>query len=406
MDNSLMILWPLVMSLMVIVLLVMKRGIADPLTILVLYYFVFSFGTVINYLTGANIYFGIKVDYIAQASWIFLLAIFAISLPALVIKLDRESYIRAARVTSPLANILRPANLVMLFISLGLILNLLIAGGGGADKIRNINITGGSIHYIYLLVQVYLTTFFFNIGKSRSDKFFYIANFLSYISYCLLVGERDFIFTVLSIGLHWSLAQPVSNRQNWKIALGGILLSLVGTAIFFVRDSTQVFDSPLTAVLGQGSLLFVNTFTLHLLDAGQPYFWGMSYIYAFLNLFPRFIWTTGFNMPEWFRDQYAPGSSSGYGYGLDAEGFINFSWPGVFVTFLAIGLFQRIIFNLKKARDFVIYYSVFNLAFTMYAIRNDSTAFLKGHFYALISYAALYFLSSLIPRLSHPKESL
>jgi hypothetical protein len=190
----------------------------------------------------------------------------------------------------------------------------------------------------------------------------------------------------------------VGQIQNWKLFLGAALLAIGGTAIFFIRDSAQTFESPVAALLNQGSLLFVNTYTLYLLDHGQSHFFGLSYFYAFLNLLPSAVWTTGFNMPDWFRTQYAPGSTSGYGYGLDAEGFLNFSWPGIVVTFIGLSILQRKIFNLRHPRDFVLFYSVFSFSFMMYAIRNDSTAFLKGNFYAIVSYAALNFLASLLPK--------
>ena len=172
---------------------------------------------------------------------------------------------------------------------------------------------------------------------------------------------------------------------------------VVGTAIFFMRDATQAFDSPFVAILNQGSLLFINTFTLHLLDQGVSHFWGWTYLNSLLNLLPSGLAGTDFNLLNWFKAHYAPASTSGYGYGLDAEGYLNFSWLGVFVTFLGLGFLQRLSFNSRRWGDFFLYYSVFSFSFTMYCFRNDSLAFLKGNFYAIVSYAALYFLSRFLP---------
>ena len=85
-------------------------------------------------------------------------------------------------------------------------------------------------------------------------------------------------------------------------------------------------------------------------------------------------------------------------YPLDAEGYLNFGWLGVFATFLAIGLLQRRTFNMRRARDFVIYYAVFLSGFTMYCLRNDSIALFKGHLYAVVAYAALRWLAQFLPR--------
>ncbi len=380
-------------------LALVRRGAGDPLVATMLFYMFFAFGPVINYLTGETIYFGIKTEYIPDASWIFFVGILGLMLPAWLVPLERDQFMRSSWGPSPIANILRPANAVMALVSLLLVGRLLLSGGGGADKIRSISLVGTSVHYIYLLIQVYLTAFYLNIGRSRFDRVLYFTNFLAYLTYCLVIGERDFVFIIMSLLLHWALIRPKSKSQTFKLVIGGTALAVAATAIFFLRDATQNFSSPLAALLSQGSLLFVNTYTLFLIDNGQPYFLGLSYIYACLNLLPSGVWSSGFNMPDWFREQYAPGSNSGYGFGLDIEGYLNFSWPGVFFSFVLIGFMQRKIFNAKKLRDFCLFYSVFFCAFTMYCLRNDSTAFFKGNFYAIISYLGLYFLSRFLPRL-------
>src|SRR5262249_21517515 len=149
-----------------------------------------------------------------------------------------------------------------------------------------------------------------------------------------------------------ALLRPDSARA-WPLAVGGLLLGTLGTAIFFFRDVNQEFTSPWVALLNQGSLLFVNTYTLFLLDGRVGHFGGETYMHALANLIPGV--GVGFNLPDWLKDHYAFASNSGYGYGLDAEGYLNFGWAGVLATFLAIGLLQRWAFNMRRARDFVGY---------------------------------------------------
>ena len=396
MDGNAIIWLSLLGSLAFLLLILIRRGLSDPLVIMLSFYLFFAFGPVVNYLSGELIYFGIKPDLIPTASLIFFLATFGMAAVAWCIPLNREAFVQSTLLPRPLANILLPANLVMSALSLALLLRFFIGGGFGLDKIRSIALVGEQFHYLYLLIELYLTAFYFNIGREKSHRLAYLLNFGCYLFYCLAIGERDFIFTLLSIGIHWSLTRPNSRKQKMKLLLGGFLLTLGGTLIFVMRDGAGLageVGSPLTAILNQGSLLFVNTYTLHLLNNGTEYFWGMTYIYAFMNLLPSGIWSTGFNLPGWLRQHYAPESTSGYGYGLDAEGFLNFSWAGVLLTFVGLGLWQRKIFNLKFARGFALYLSVFSVAFTMYSLRNDSTALFKGHFYAVISYMALNFLS-------------
>ena len=385
----------LLASATLLLLCLWRRGLQDPLNVLFLFYFFFSFGPVVNYLYGIPIYFGTKPEYIPRASTIFLVANLCFFVILWWIPLKKSQFVEHLRSPSPLGLIIRLANLTMSAVSVFLILKLVLLLPI-EDKVKRIASIGNSLHYVYLLIQIYLTAFFFQIGPGRIDRALYLLNFILYLSYALFIGERDFIFILISLGLHWSLVRRPSKLATLGLVFGGGALAIGGTLIFLLRDANQVQATLLEAVLNQGSILFVNTYTLYLLDNGQEYFLGLSYFYALLNLIPRAIWSTNFNMPDWFHDQYAPTSSSGYGYALDAEGFLNFSWPGVVATFLVVALAQRLSFNSQRFRSFFSYYSVFYLSFAMYSLRNDSTAFLKGNFYALVSYLSLYFISQFL----------
>jgi hypothetical protein len=126
---------------------------------------------------------------------------------------------------------------------------------------------------------------------------------------------------------------------------------------------------------------------------------GFTYWNSFLNLLPSWIYKTNFNTLDWFKDKYAAASTSGYGFALDAEGFINFSYPGVIVTFILLLLIQRKIAKNISKRPFYLYYSVFFTAFAMYSLRNDSLAFMKGSLYAVLFYIMIFESSKLFNRL-------
>ncbi|MBL8975117.1 MAG: oligosaccharide repeat unit polymerase [Myxococcales bacterium] len=383
----------LVVAVLLFVACLRRCGLADPLVAIMAFYLFFAFGPVLNHLLGAPIYFGTKIHYIPQAAGIFTLGMLGLGLPAWFIPLRRQAFQADARRPSPLAPILRPAHLVMGLVSAALVLRALAAGT--ADKVAIIGAVGPSLHYPYLLIELYLTAFYFHTGRGAPDRLAWRFNTAAYLTYCVLTGERDFIFTMVGVMIVHALLRPREARA-WPLVLGGLLLGALGTAMFFLRDANQEFSSPWVALLNQGSLLFVNTFTLFLLDGQVGHFWGETYLLALANLIPGV--GVSFNLPDWLRDQYAYASSSGYGYGLDAEGYLNFGWLGVFATFLAIGLLQRRTFNMRRARDFVIYYAVFLSGFTMYCLRNDSIALFKGHLYAVVAYAALRWLAQFLPR--------
>jgi hypothetical protein len=165
---------------------------------------------------------------------------------------------------------------------------------------------------------------------------------------------------------------------------------VLATGIFFIRDSSQNSQGVLASILNQGSLLFVNTFSVKLLHERVDYFMGFTYLNSLFNLLPSWIFKTDFNTLDWFKNNYAAASTSGYGFGLDAEGYINFSYFGVFLTFLMILIIQRKIMKHIASHPFFVYYSVFFSAFTMYSLRNDTLAFLKGNLYGIIFFYLIY----------------
>lgn len=382
-----------ILSFVIFGMLLLRRGLLDPLVVQLLFYLFFAFGPLINFLRGETIYFGTKIEFIPATCWIFLCAVTGLALPGFFKDIKKDEFRNRIADSSPLATVLRPANLFMSLVSLSLIVKLIGLGGLGSDKIKAISIVGRELHYPYLLVELYLTAFYFNIGKEKIDRRLFFLNFFLWLIYCLLLAERDFIFTVLSLGIHWVISRPKTKGQTLKFVFGSVVLGILATGLFLFRDATQSFSDPLTSFLGQGSLLFVNSFTVFLIATKLDHFMGYSYLMAIGNLLPSWIYSTGFNLPEWFRMQYAPGSPSGYGFGLDAEGYLNFGYAGVFVTFLLLGLYQRGVFNSRRLPDFFIYYSVFSTSFTMYSFRNDSTAFFKGNLYAVLTYLVFHFLS-------------
>jgi hypothetical protein len=168
---------------------------------------------------------------------------------------------------------------------------------------------------------------------------------------------------------------------------------ITATGIFYFRDTTQESQGFISSILNQGSLLFINTFSLKLLHERIDYFMGFTYLNSLFNLFPSWIYKTDFNTLDWFKNNYAAASTSGYGFGLDAEGYINFSYLGVFFTFFGLLFIQRKITKYITTHPFFLYYSVFFSAFTMYSIRNDSLALFKGNLYGIIFFYLIYRLS-------------
>lgn len=373
-------------SLLLIVKL-LRGGLKDLITPLALFYFYFAFGPIINLLLGNSIYFGTPLEFVPKASWIFFTGIATLIIGSMIWPAPKSFPVELPRLN---LNALTPVMCISILYALYVIVMLSLSGA--QDKISKIAIAIPGLHYNYLLLQIYLVSFYFLIKDGFPRKLFYL-NAMLYILYSFVIGERDYIFPVVSILFHRFLLRPPESRANVKLIAVMIGMLFLATGVFFLRDATQSSEGIIAAIMNQGSLLFVNTFSLKLLEERIDYFMGFTYFNSFLNLLPNWIYKTDFNTLEWFKNHYAAASTSGYGYGLDAEGFINFSFFGVFIVFFFILLLQRKIIKRLGTHPFFTYYSVFFTGFTMYSLRNDSLAFLKGNLYAIIFFFLIYKLS-------------
>ncbi|MBC77590.1 MAG: hypothetical protein CME64_16415 [Halobacteriovoraceae bacterium] len=377
------LLWT-IFSLGVVVLKLGKSKSKDPIGYILLFYFFFGFGPVVNYLLGMPIYFGIVKEHIPSAAMIMSLGILSFAFPHLIFK-DHSLV--------PDENSDEPHRWEALKIAL---MGSIVYGGAkcllmlplkaqGATKIEMISIALPQLHYIYLLLQLYFCAFYFSAKRVDGLAKIYWLNVAVYIVYCLVVAERDFIFPLASIFIMKSLVE--GKKVSWrKLAFGGVSLGVLGTIIFYLRDGTQEAGNIVSAVLSQGSILFINTFVLKVFEQGHEFFYGETFLNSLINLAPSFVYKTDYNNLAWFKNLYAPASDSGYGFALDAEGYINFGFAGVVLVYLSLAFYWRVLLSKFSSSEFFRYLTLFSVGFVMYALRNDSLALFKGILYAIIIY--------------------
>lgn len=391
-DNS-MILFLTLMAFLVVLVKLLRSYKSDPTGHVLLFYFFFGFGPVINYLLGFPIYFGTVEEQIPKACLIMLVGIVSLALPNFFGE-KKIAKVNIERIEPHRWQALKVALVLAIFYGAAKVLIVAPLRFGGASKIQMINAALPGLHYIYLLMQFYLCAFYFSAKTSHMKKLYW-GNFMVYLIYCLVIGERDFIFPLFSVLIFQSITKG-RKKQGLKLLLAGLGLALGATAIFFFRDSSQESANPLAALLGQGSILFINTYVLKIFEGGAEFFHGETFLNSLLNLAPSWIYKTDYNNLDWFKSQYAAASDSGYGFALDAEGYMNFGLLGVFGLFILIGLYFKFVFKRFESSEFARYMSVFSVGFIMYALRNDSLALFKGHLYGAIIYLALNTTSYLI----------
>lgn len=378
-------------SLCIVVLNFAKFKLKHPVAYISAFYFFFGFGPVLNYLFEFPIYFGIVKENIPLACFIMFLGILSFSVPHLIMKkISIEENIESPEKHE--WDGLKVAYLFSILYSVIKIALMVPLKLGGATKIDMINSALPQIHYIFLLVQLYLCAFYFSAQKNGLLRKLYWANILSYVLYCVVIGERDFIFVLFSLGVMKVMTQK-KKISFIKLGLGLFALISFATALFYLRDETQDSENILSAILGQGSILFINTYVIKIMSSGHQLFYGETFYNSLINLLPSFIYTSDYNNLAWFKNIYAPKSDSGYGFALDAEGYINFGLVGVIFVYSSIAIYWRLLMNRINTTEFYRYLTFFSIGFTMYSIRNDSLAFLKGILYSIIIYFAIQLVS-------------
>lgn len=364
----------------------------DPIVYILMFYFFFGFGPVINYLYGYNIYFGIVEQNIKDATLIMLVGLISFGLPHILFKskqLSIENHSETHNWRS-----LYPIYICSIGYGLVRLLIMLPYRLGGASKVELINIALPSVHYIYLLLQLYFCAFYINIRKIKRLRRIFFTNLIVYIAYCLVISERDFIFTIFSFFI---IKIILGNRKDFFIySISSIVLIGFATAIFFLRDSSQETNGIIESVLNQGSILFINTYVLKVIEEGHEFFYGWTYINSIINLAPSWLYSTEFNLQRWFHELYAKNSTSGYGFALDAEAYLNYGYVGVAIFFSSFSLYWRLLIIKFNNSDFFRYLMFFSIGFSMYSLRNDSLSLFKGTFYAIIIYLFVNTTSYLI----------
>jgi len=111
-------------------------------------------------------------------------------------------------------------------------------------------------------------------------------------------------------------------------------------------------------------------------------------VHTAVNLVPSFV------LPEirqesllaWFKERYAPTSQSGYGFGMEAEAYLNFGFLGPVVVFALWAFFLCRLHAGYRALPGALLYRyayTFFVPFSLYSIRGDSLMCVKGLLYSV-----------------------
>jgi len=369
------------------------KGRISPLIIYTFCYFYFCFGPYIAHALNIPIYSGIKTDELYQASFVFFLAILALSItPSNIISkvtIGRETIIMWPK-------LMHQTTLLLMFIPVCLIFSyaFLRIGFSSMDKVQRINAVG-IFHYVLLtLWPLFLFSFltvspFSSINKER--KKLCLCIILFYFLYCFYMGERD--FALITIPIYFWI------YQDNKISIGKLLFlvifGVIGFTLMSAGRSTEFVDSGLGAFLNQGSNLMVTSNLLYWLDNDLEAWSGMSYISSLINMLSIGYFKLTLPLSIWFSRNYSSAANDGaYGFSIEGEVLLNFGIIGIpiFFSFIAI-LISAAFKGYRQNKPFGTLMTYFILFYFIYAIRGESLIILKSFMYCCIIFFSLLYFS-------------
>lgn len=374
--------WYIVASVVIVLCIGIRCGVKTPLFGVAVVYWYMAFGPVINYAMGWPIYFGVITSNIPMACLMFNLALAGMLAASLIWQNGGGGIVRDYfQGIDRRRTFLREVLVVLSVIGCVMLARLAVAGIG-SDKVTRIALIGPGYHYLYLLLQFCALPFYFIARRSRTVFTWYVVNAVLYVTYSLLTSERDFIFIVASVVLHRLCLREI--RISSRMIALTVLCGYVMTLMFSFRFSGGSVN--VETFLGQGSLLFISTYVLYLVPGMTPFQGGASYVGSVASLLPSSLVGERSNLLTWFQNWYAPGSTSGYGFSLDAEAYLNFGVTGVFIVFFLLSVFVLASYRRFGVSEFWSYFSVYFVAGLMYAFRNDSWFLIHGCVYATLFY--------------------
>jgi hypothetical protein len=362
-----------------------RRGRARNVLLCVAAVYLFStFGPLVNLLLDEPTYQGIVVDQVARASTGFLLALIGFLLADLVLR-QRDSF-DVERPRTRTYDLVPFVFLVLACYALAVLLSkgtLMV----GASKLERVGLAG-QWHYQYLLLEIFAMALYGLARRTRFTHTVFWVNAGLYVAYCLVTSERDFIFVGFALLIQWQLLSR--GARSGRLILAGIAGVVLASVLATLRENLEF---SVTQTLNMGSIPFVDTFVMALVEGGEPLRHGSTYLDAVVGMLPTRS-PDQVPLDQWLVSLYAPGSSGGYGFSLSGEAYLNFGLVGIPVVFFLVGLGLRAVVNRCDRSDFSAYLTVVVFFAVLSALRGDSAQLLTTVAYGVLFFALVHTVSS------------
>ena len=394
-----------------------RRDVIDPRVLFPVLYFLLTSGPVLWHLSGGAYYPGIEVEQVPDVLLSCASGIVAFTIGASLV-LWRSSRGGRAGGLQHDPGIMQVARVVLVVASV----TLLLAYGyvswrmkqASAGQLKTAMITAGGPElarwYYFLSAGLFvastaLVALDSYLAKGRRSPI--ILGFLGL--YLLVQTWNDEREVALVLGA-WILL----NTRYWTRRF--VLSLILGVSVFVAtiaivragqtsadraklmedQDISDIAESLLTR---SSSNLFVFSKILVWVPDEEPYRWGSTYADSVLSFFPGASDERKRALSDWFKSRYAPGSSSAYGFAMDAEAFMNFGWVGPPLVFFFWGALLGWLYARARrpgAGWFNAFLWVLTTSYSIFAVRADSRMLFKMVGYGLVGGSLVLMISALL----------
>lgn len=245
-----------------------------------------------------------------------------------------------------------------------------------AIKFKKLNIS-------FVIATFFITTLLFFVSAERDLVFrFILITFYTY--YIFLYEKKDKSKLIIAICLIVSLIPLITQFKYFGI-----------TGEIFNKQNNNfilnLMESEFTAASRNLQLLISNVETRGLMR-------GATYLNAIIKAIelPFLPELSDPSSVSWFNSFFFPGRSTGMGFSIVGDGYINFGYSGVVIMFIIIGLIVKQLYKYanKSIYNSVIYIQA--IPIFIYSIRADLSSILSPLIrQVLIIFAFIYLVNKL-----------
>ena len=354
-----------------------KVGSLNPLSWFPLFFFAYSsfytLNDIVFTLNDGDLWFGIFLGHIALV---------AFSLPVLIYYM-----IKGMRFCRPEIGVRLPSGLFyIVWGGCGTAVFWVFLGGFKSKREVLDSFSGSILSYLMIFflllaaVSIVKTIEGFRNGGGFGGWKVGVSFFVLLLGYGV-TGERDFVFRYLF------MLVVVLFLYRWKFSAFYPVLIILALAFFLpvsqALKGVVIVDQVDFSLVSQRSV-FENEFSSagrnlqYVIDSRLARMNGLTYIWDIRRAMP--FLEGGQSAGKWFNEvlrvRYGDGGTSGWGFSLVAEGYMNFGVIGVAIQYYFLGVVTLVVFLLSSRGGLYLLFYVFYLASFIYVQRADFANYL------------------------------